>query len=1109
MKLIGLMVIFLTLVGSLSGYSQSEDGAQHKVSLSFKSADFKKVIDAIQKQTSFHFIFSERKIPVNKINIQVKDKNTLEVLDQILAGSNYTYKVLPNNLIVIRPRNAEVNTRMLTGRVLNENGQVISGTSIKVKGSDFSTTSDAKGEFTIPVFPNTIIQASQVGYFKKEIPVGLQTQVQVNLIAKTNELDEVVVTALDIRKEERKIGYAISTISGVELSKARESNLIYSLEGQIAGLNISGVYGGPSSSARILLRGAASMNAGSPLFVVNGVPIDNTQRGNVNEYGGADYGDGISNINPDDVETITVLKGSAASALYGARAANGVIIITIKKGVKNSGSIEYNTNLSFDSPYKNTDFQYVYGQGTQNRRPGNIAAAVASGSSSWGEKLDGAPTIQFDGKTYPYSAVKDNIEKFYRSAPAFTNTISLSAANEKSMFRLSAANLDYQSILKNGHLNRKTVNLFTSYDLNKQLSVAFNGNYINENNKNRSYLSDGTLNPNYGIASLANSANQIALSPGYDPLTGREMRWNDDEYKTNPYFMLNKGRDLSKRNRFITSTSLKYKFTDWLYLQGRLGYDISNDQIVSIIPTGASFSINGQGGLNAFQKIQTSELNSDILLAVNKDIMKDLNLDVSVGANYRNREGEFSDSKGNQFNTPYLYTPSNLVTRTDSYTLARLVTQSAYYTFDLNYKKLLNLSSTGRYDVYSTLPGNNRGLFVPGVSGSFIFSDLLKSKALSYGKIRASFAKTSGEPAQPYITQTYYTTQSSVNGTPLGDYDRSLPNYNLRPFTLNEFETGINLRFFNNRLDLDLTWFHRSTHNEIVSAIQSVTTGFTSAYVNLGKTKNVGTEITIQGIPVAGENFKWKSGFNLSHIHNVLLSIDGSSLYSLTGTYRPLNANTAMVVGKSITQIMAYDYKRDPNGRIIVGSDGVPKRGELKPMGATLPRIYGGFSNSFFYKNFGLSFLIDFKFGNKILSATENYSYVSGLNKATLPGRETGVIADGVMEDGSVNTINVPAYNYYPQLATNISALSVLNGSFIKFRQATLGYALPVKLIRHTPFSGINIDLVGRNLFTLLKYTKNIDPESEFSPKLNYAGIEGASLPSTRTFGINLNFKFK
>lgn len=1106
MKLPGWFVVFLTLFVAMNSHAQNRTGT---VNLNLKSVSFKKLITEIERQTNYHFVFSERKIPLKKISIIVKGSPALKVLDQLLAHSDYTYQLLPNDLIVIQRVQEENELRMIQGKVSNESGQVLAGTAVKVKGSTHATVTDEKGTFAIPVFKKTILQFSQLGYQKIDIPVLKENPLIITMLAKTNELEEVVVTALDIKKEERKIGYSISTISGESISKARTSNAILALEGQISGLNVNGVFGGASSSARILLRGAASMNAGSPLFVVNGVPIDNTQRGSANEYGGADYGDGISNINPDDVESITVLKGSAASALYGARAANGVIIITIKSGTKNDTAIEYNTNLSFDNPINNTDFQYVYGQGTQNRRPSNISSAIASGASSWGEQVDGQPFLQFDGKIYPYSPVKDNIQTFYRKAAAFTNTISFSGGNEKSMFRLSAANLDHQSILKNGKLNRKTINLYTTYELTNQLSITFNGNYIYEQNKNRSYLSDGTLNPNYGIASLASTVNQMALAPGFDPITGRESSWNNDEYKTNPYFMLNKQQDLSSRHRFISSSAVKYKFTDWLYLQGRFGYDISNDKIISIIPYGAGFSINGQGGLNSYKRTQISELNSDLLLAANRNVFKNLNLDVSIGANYRNRQGELSDARGNQFIIPYLYTPANLVTKEDIYSQAKLVTQSAYYTFDLNYKKLLNFSSTGRYDVYSTLPSNNRGIFVPGVSGSFIFSDLLHSKSLNYGKIRASFAKTSGEPAQPYTTQTYYNTDNLINGTPVGNYLRNLPNYSLKPFTLDEFETGLNLRFFNSRLDLDLTWFHRTTHNEIVSAAQSVTTGFTSAYVNFGKTQNIGTEINIQGIPLQSEKFNWKSAFNFSQVYNRLLSIDGSSQYSLTGTYRPLNANTAMVVGKSITQIMAYDYLRTADGKIIIGSDGIPKRGALKPMGSTLPKFYGGFSNSFTYKNFILSFLIDYKFGQKILSATENYSYVSGFNKATLPGRENGVIADGVQEGGNPNTINVPAYNYYPQLATNISALSVLNGSFIKFRQLIFGYQLPQRSLRNSPFSNISIDLVGRNLWTLLKYTKNIDPESEFSSNLSYAGIEGASLPATRTFGINLNFKLK
>ncbi|MBB5648128.1 SusC/RagA family TonB-linked outer membrane protein [Pedobacter cryoconitis] len=1104
MKTVVKLLIFFALQVTLNAYSQV------KVTLKLKSAGFEQVFDAIQNQTPYHFIYSEAQLPTQKITLKVRNKEIFAVLNQLLKGSDFTYKLLENNLIAIRPL-AEIKTNILIkGRVIDENSAPIARTSVKVKGTQLSTKTDQKGEFSILTPPNSVLLLSQVGYQYREFPLKEQTSVQISMRPLQNDLDEVMITALNIPKEERKIGYAISAINGYSLTKARESNIVNALEGQVAGLNISGVNGGPGSSARILLRGAASMTAGSPLFVVNGVPIDNTQRGSANEYGGPDYGDGISNINPDDVETITVLKGSAASALYGARAANGVILITIKSARKNSGiAIEYNTNLSFDKAINNTDFQYVYGQGTQNKRPQTVAAAVASGLYSWGEKLDGQPTIQFDGNIHPYSAVKDNIQKFYRTAPAFTNTISISHGGQNGSVHLSASNLNQQSIIKNGSLDRKTVNLYTTHDLTKQLSITFNGNYIREYNKNRSYLSDGPLNANYGIAALATNINQATLSPGYNLKTGAETPWNDDEYKTNPYFILNRQSDYSSRNRFISSASAKYKFSDWIYLQARLGYDQSNDDILSVIPTGAAFSVNGEGGINTLKKSSISELNSDFLLAANRNLSQDLNLDVSAGTNFRKREVESAGLMGSRFIIPYLYTASNLITVINNNSYAKIVTESAYYTADLNYKNYLNLSATGRYDVYSTLPRNNRGIFVPGVSASFVFSDLLKLKGLNYGKLRASFAKTSGEPIQPYTTQTYYSSSSDVNGVPLGNFSRDLPNYNLRPFTLNEFETGINLKMLNNRLFFDFNYFHRITSNEIVNAKQSVTSGFTSAYVNLGTTRNTGIEILLQGIVIDHKNFKWRTGFNVSHINNRLLSIDGSSKYALAGTYRPLNAYTALVVGKPVTQIMAYDYQRDAKGNMIIGSDGIPVRGELKPMGSTLPDVYGGFSNNIYYKNFNFSMLIDFKYGNKILSATENYSYVFGLNKATLEGRETGIVAPGVHPDGTVNTTNVPAYNYYPQLATNISTLSVLNGSFIKVRQVTLGYTIPSNSLRRTPFSAISIDLVARNLFTLVKYTKNIDPESEFSSSLNYAGIEGASFPAIRTFGINVNFKFQ
>lgn len=1033
MKLVKRLLILMPFFITLNAYTQT------RVTLAFKSENFERVINAIQAQTNYHFVFSELKIPSKKITINVKNKEAVKVLQQLLKGTGYTYSLFPNQLIVIK-----------------------------------ALSPDEPKTDTVKI------------------------------------LDEVVVTALGIKKDNRKLGYSVSTISGASLSKDRVSNMALTLQGRVSGLNISGINGGPGSSARILLRGAASMSASSPLFVINGVPIDNTVRGNVIEYGGVDYGDGISNINPDDIETITVLKGSAASALYGARAANGVILINLKSGKETERlSIEYNTNLSFDKSINNTDFQYVYGQGSQNKRPDNIFNAISSGILSWGEPLDGVPYIQFDGKLRPYEAVKNNIQTFYRTAPSFTNTLSLVGGSHKNIYRISASNLDYSSVLKNGHLNRKTVNFYGAYDITDNLVLSINGNYIYENNKNKSYLSDAPLNANYGIAALATSLKQETLSPGYDAVTGTETRWNSDEYKTNPYFVMNRQVDRAGRNRYISSGSLKYRFNDRIFVQGRLGYDLSNDQLISILPTGLAFSINGQGGLNAWKQSQTSEFNSDILVTANENISRDIHFDISLGANYRKRKVEFTDVRGAQFKIPYVYTPGNLTTTINTYELARIVTQSAYYTTDISYKNYLNISVTGRYDIYSTLPSSNRGIFVPGISGSFLFSDLINFNKLDYGKLRISYAKTSGEPIVPYTTQIYYSSANQINGTPLGEFSTDLPNYNLKPFTLNEVEAGINLRFFNNRLDLDLTYFRRITNNEIINARQSVATGFTSAYVNLGKTRNTGIEINIEGTTLLNKNFKWKNSFNFTHVNNLLLSIDGSSDYTLTGTYRPLNANTALVVGKPITQIMAYDFKRDAAGNVAIGSDGIPKRGALKPMGSTLPSIYGGFSNTFSYKQFELSFLIDFRFGNKILSATENYSYVLGLNKATLAGRSTGIVAEGVYENGMQNTTNVPAYNYYPELAGNISALSVLNGSFIKFRQLTLGYTFKDTFLRKTPFRNIGIDLVARNLLTFLKYTKNIDPESQFSPVLAYAGIEGASLPAVRTFGVNLNLKLK
>ncbi len=984
---------------------------------------------------------------------------------------------------------------------------------VKIQGRNILATTNAEGAFTLNAPQGAFaLEVSFIGYGTKTVNVGANdNDLIIALNATEAELTQVVVTALGISKEARKLGYAVTKVEGDLLNQARETNVALSLAGRVPGLNVSGANGGPGSTARLNIRGVTSFSGSSqPLIVINGVPMDNTQRGQSGEWGGADMGDGIQNINPDDIESMTVLKGSTASALYGARAANGVILITTKSGRKGAVSVEYNLNYAIDEAIDNTDKQYVYGQGSQGKRPTDVASATLTGIYGWGERMDGAPTIQFDGKTYPYSPVEDNIKEFYRRGPSVTNTVSVGGGSEGSAFRLSLSYLDNKSILRNSGIRRITSNLSANQKVTDKLSVGLTANYIEQRDKNRPQLSDAPLNANYGIAFLAPNVDQEALKPGYNAAAnGAEMQYNDDIFKTNPWFVVNQYQNNVDRKRLIAAVTPRYDFTDWLFLQGRLGYDIITDDYFQITPWGTAYSAERRGGLSRSSKRQISELNADFLAGARRTLATDLDLDLNVGGSIRKRKDEEKGTNGNRFIIPYLYTPSNLQTTSFIYRFAELETHSLYYTADFTYKNFLTLGTTGRNDWFSTLPADNNSIFTPSVYTSFIFSELLDLPIISYGKLRASYAETSGEPANPYTTSQYYTLSQPINGIPRGSFSSTLPNFFLKPYRLKEFEVGTELKLFENRLGLDFAYFHRHTLNEIIAAQQSVATGFTSSFLNLGKTKNTGVEVQLTGSPVRTSDFNWTATFNFTKVKNLVEEIDGVSKFINTGTYRPLNGNIAIVKGYPISQIMAYDYLRDAKGDIVVGSNGIPLRGELKPFGSGLADIFGGLNNDFSYKGINLSFLFDYKFGNKILSATNHYYYIDGLHQATLEGRETGVVADGVMEDGSRNTINVPAYTYYPGLIRNISAINVYDGSFIKLRQVTLGYQFAGSMLGNLPFRSITLSLVGRNLATILKHTDNIDPESAFSADVRYAGTEGGALPATRTYGVNLNFAFK
>lgn len=1108
-----------------------------QISVSVTNTEVQKVLSMIEEQLHAKFSYApNNKVFQTKITCNEKKAKLKDFLTKVLKPLNIDYTIIADRIVLFvsesgyETANASgmmlqgtSSNKVIKGIVTDSTGQPLAGASVLLPANSIGTSTDGNGHFTLSVPDNaTMLEVSFVGYITQSVSIKETDIVVVLKYAGGLSSDVVVVTALGISKQNKKIGYAVSTVNGDLLNKAKEPNIANSLVGRAAGLSINSVNSGPGSSSRILIRGISNFSSGTgPLIVINGIPMDNSQNGSPGVYGGYDGGDGISSINPDDVENIVILKGSAASALYGTRASNGVIQITTKSGKGARGySIEFSSNFSVNQIVDNTNYQKAYGEGVKGQRPQVAADLTIMGLNSWGELYDGAPTIGYDGKMHPYRAVKDQLGKFYRVAPVFSNTLSFINGWTGGNMRFSISALDNESVIPNSDLKRYSGNLNITQDITSKLKLLVMTNYTNEHVKNRPFLNDMSRNPNFTMAYLPGNIDPNDLKPGYDAVTGYEMAMNSDGYQTNPWFASSKFITNTARNRVINSAALRYDFNKSFYLQTRLGLDYTADDFLNVEPTGTGYS--RKGGLSEQSKAQRTELNMDILGGYSTKLNNDLGFDIAAGGNIRKNKYEKDGTKGQQWKTPFLYTVDNLTTTAPIYQYAEKQTNSAYYTFDVSYKDYLTLSTTGRYDVFSTLPAHDRGIFTPSVSGSFLFNRFLKTPAINFGKLRVSYAQTSGE-ADPYLTSVYYQIQSGTNGgLPIGNTLPQTTNVNgLKPYRMKEFEIGTEIKFFQSRLGINATYFNRKTRDELISKSIGIETGYSSTYVPLGSTSNKGLELEITGTPVARKQFQWNVSFNFTLVDNKLVSLGdtSSSLAYIVpagqGQYRPSvgpynnGAFVGSVQGLAISQIMAYDYKYGADGKIIVGDNGIPVRGDLKAWGSGLPKYYGGLNNEFIYKQFNLSFLVDYRFGNKVLSGTDFLSIYYGLNKKTLPGREKGILVDGMDLSDAKNRVVVNAEDYYKGLVTNVSAMSVFDGSFIKLRQVVFGYTLTAKSLQKTPFESINVAFTARNLLTLVKHTTNFDPEDNFSSLPGNAGLEGGGIPQTRTYGISLNVKFK
>ncbi|AWV99308.1 SusC/RagA family TonB-linked outer membrane protein [Arcticibacterium luteifluviistationis] len=1025
----------------------------------------------------------------------------------------------------IMAQNKEV-TGTVTG---NEGG--LPGVSVILEGSTQGTMTNVDGAYSISVPANGTLKFSFIGYLAKSVKVNNQSVINVKLEEEQTNLSEVVVTALGIKREAKTLGYATATVNAEQVSTNRSPNVMTGLQGKMSGVNITTMGTGPGGSAKIRIRGQSSFSGqNNPLIIINGVPVDNTNYSLGGDYGSrssnsSDGGDGLSSINPDDVESMTVLKGATAAALYGSRAKDGVVMITTKnKGSGKGFGVSYNMNFTTDTPIDNTDFQYEYGQGEGGKRP--TSANPTSGVWSFGEKFEpGMTQILFDNEEYPYEPVYDRVKKFYDVGTNLTNTITVSNAGEKGGFSLSLSNASNKGIMPNNKFDKKIINLGFTQNITSKLTATGNVNYSLEDNTNPPQVNTQDVAVSTVIFTLANSMPFEALQNNPTHPNGDEFVFSRFLVRNNPYYSMSRKFENIDRNRLFGNIALKYQFTDWLYLQGRLSEDfyVRNQEYnipngYAPIPKAPTGYVNG----SYTQDIRkNTERNLDFILGANRDFGT-IGVDLTLGGNQRYARNDYNSVTVQDFVQPGLYTVMNGRVKDPLYALSEKKINSLFGATTISYKEFLYLSLTARNDWFSTLAAANRSILYPSATGSFVFSQAFNNLPswLNFGKFRAAYAEVGSDNVNPYSNALYYAVDNnsfpnpSGQLVPIGGVNASVvPNRNLRPLRVKEAEFGIEMKIIENKVGLDFTYYNKITEDQILAAQISDATSYTSKLINVGRSRNQGIEAMVSFSPIKSGDFVWDFSANASYNTSEVLKLgltDKDTVITVGGGGgRTLN----QVVGKPIGQLYTFMYLRDDQGRQVFDSNsGMPLRDNtLRNVGNALPKYFGGITNTFRYKNIQLYTLIDFKLGHKLI-AGRNINYIRhGLSKRTLPGRDVGyVIGDGVNQNGEINTTQVAVQPFYESInPLGINEDFVQNAGFWKLRQVSLSYDF-TKLFAEDGFvKGLRLSAVANNVLTIKKWTENMDPEEALVSSDNAVGLDfWPGLPPTRSVGFNLNFKF-
>lgn len=1046
-----------------------------------------------------------------------------------------------------------------------EDGEPVIGASVIVKGTSLGTVTDVNGRFELSGLPPsaTRLLISYISLMAKEVAIA--PQVSVTLKSDTHLLDEVVVTALGISREKKALGYTAQEVKQNALVQGKDNNLLNSLSGKIAGVRITNTQGDVGSS-RIVIRGETSIaGENQPLFIVDGIPVDNSQLNA--RSSGRDFKNAIADLNPEDIKTLTVLKGPNAAALYGARAAHGAIVITTKGGDKRQKGIGITLHSSTQVSFVATlpEFQNLFGQGAGGRFSyvdGKGAGVNDGVDESWGPRLDiGLLIPQFDSPldadgnrvATPWVSHPNNVRDYFRMGISTNSGISVARGDDKYQFRVGYNYEKQVSIVPDAGTNKTNISLNTDYHLAKWIVVGATANYI-------VYTA-----PSLPGSATPSGSNVRSNSPMLQFLWfGRQVdtnslkadytrNWNSSYYD-NPFWSASYNTQSQERHRLIGDLHAEFRLTDGLNVRFRTSTDWYNDRRKSKVKWGSAGAGSPYGSY-AEDAYTVKENNTEVLATYIKQLNKNWGIDALLGFNVRNKQYENNYQAAPRLAVADLYTLTNsrdpLTSSNDFY---RLRQYGLYGSIQLDYRRWAFLNITGRNDWSSTLPVDNNSYFYPSVTASVLLSEALgwRSKAVNYLKIRGGWSQV-GADANPYQLATVFTSETAFNGNPLQSSSTIGMNPNLKPEKTSSIEAGFEAAFWDNRLYLDFTYYKTDSRNQILKLATTAASGYTSQVRNAGHIRNRGYEIQLGAVPIqTSKGFRWNLDLNYGANSSKVVKLDDEGLIT---SYQLYSSGIQILasVGEAYGTLFGTSYVRDANGNVVVDANGLPKISTTnKTLGKFTPDWTGGISNTFSYRSLSLSFLIDASVGGSIFSNTNKTGKYTGVLANTLSGRDAehgglwyytdamgnnvrlpespsysvssdglyyaqvngqstrvyqdGIMVEGVTESGSKNEEVVSAEKYYHRIYS-IAEANVYDASYVKLREVALSYRLPRLWTQKLHLQEASVTLTGRNLWTIYKSVPNIDPESALTTG-NAQGVEAYSLPTTRSFGVNLSVKF-